>query len=348
MNKQLVVLDPLGAKNGMERWHLNFFALASKLYKITILSNYQSAIATRFFTYEKGNRAGSIRSILKMALSIRRIKADHILLAHYGEALNTLLFIPAILNFSVRKRYLLVHDAESTLKSERGLLRSILERRAQKVLLSFFKNIVVHNEQLRSHFPKHRVMYVPLPPAAASAKEANKVKDRTGKFVSWGFMKKSKNFEFIIELSKAVPACTFHIYGTFINDEYRNSFLELLNANQTPNLHFFEGFLEEDKVSNLVASYDAVLLPYLFVTNSGILQTNADYDALSITSDLPAFVACNDLSINLPLNVNAWRDALVRLDAQRLAAERQRVQEGVANRRSHFLKQLAQLGTHAG
>lgn len=339
--KKLLLVDPLGAANGMRRWHENFHLLASKVFAVRMLSNYHSGITTKAFSYDKTKKIGSVASIAKLAGSAPSQPADLVWLAHYGESLNTLLFLPALLRFSRRKRYLMIHDAVSTLRSERPGLRNRLTRFADKCLLAAFDKLIVHNKNLVGRFPGKEVLYLPLPPREAGGETL--ASPPTHRYLFWGFLKRSKNVEFILQLAATMPDRIFDVYGSFINSEYKKEFLAGIEAVKAPNVNFVERFLDEETVGDLLRGYDAVLLPYTFITNSGILQTNADHGVISVTSDLPNFAACSDISVNLKLDTEVWKQYLQGLNENRIRKERKRLYVANRERLNDFLTRLQRL-----
>ncbi|MET0464114.1 MAG: hypothetical protein ABW007_13210 [Chitinophagaceae bacterium] len=342
MKKKILLIDPVGRTRGMERWHQNFFALTSKVFRVEIFGNYDSDFVRQKFIYDKDKKGASLRSIFSFAFARLPKDADRVVLAHYGESLNTLLFLPAILRYKRNQRFLLIHDAVSTLKNERKGIRSKMGHFANKLLMKAFDNLIVHNKSVSELFPGKSVTFLPLPPAISSH-AAVKV-PATGSYIFWGFIKRSKNVEFVIDLASRMPEKTFDVYGTFINEEYKAAFNERVKTLEVKNLRFYEFFIPESEVDEVLSRYDAVLMPYTFITNSGILQTNADYCAVSVTSDLAAFKVCSDISINLPLEVEIWKDWLASLDSERLLAEKTRITLGNEKRASDFIEGLKQLG----
>ena len=336
--KKILLIDPVGRSRGMERWHENFSNLVISRFDLTILGNYHSALVKKSFTYDKEKKLSSVWSILKFALRPTFKSVDKIAIAHYGESMNTLLFLPAVLRYRKNKRYLLIHDVESTLKSERKGLRNRLTKMADKILFSFFDKLIVHNANVGSLFPGKEAFDMPLPPTIFP--ELMEHKSSTDKYIFWGFIKRSKNVEFIFDLARIMPYKTFDIYGTFINEEYKTAFLTILEGEKLANLNFFETYVDEKEIGNLLSKYDAVLMPYTFITNSGILQTNADYCAVSITSDLPAFRACSDISVNLGLNTAVWKTYLDALTVTQIDHEKKKILVSNAKRVSEFKERL--------
>ncbi len=340
--EKLLLIDLLGRANGMERWHYNFLKLTNDIAKVKIFSNYScSPQVVQKFVFEKAKKFKSISSILLFGLFFSPKKFNRIIFAHYGEAFNTLLFLPAILKCKREQRFLLIHDATSTLKKERSSFRNWITVFFDKFLFSLFNNLIIHNPETAGNFSSKRKIYLPLPPAINSVPAEKR--SLTGKFVFWGFLKKTKNAEFIIDLAKIMPDKKFDIYGTFINNEYKEEFLEYFHKNALPNVAFYEKFIAEEEVAKLIIEYDAVLLPYTFITNSGILQMNADQGVVSITSDLPSFRLCSDISVNIKLVVYEWKGFIDRMDAEKFNELKKRVVNANQKRKDEFQKRFKTL-----
>ena len=85
----MIVIDHLGREQGMERWHQNFYGLATAVCKdLKIYSNYNSAHSIRKFYFSKKYRVKSILSILWFNIQYRPGSETHAILAHYGDSFN--------------------------------------------------------------------------------------------------------------------------------------------------------------------------------------------------------------------------------------------------------------------
>ena len=336
----MIVIDHLGREQGMERWHSNFYRLASEVFKdLKIYSNYNSEYSFRKFHFSKQYRVKSVLSILWFNITHRPGSETHVLLAHYGDSFNTILYLPALLKYTRRKRFLLLHDAESTIKKERIWLLQWVNAVFDFILFNCFDQIIVHNSWKPDFLHGKQFFYLPLPPGPASILPGP-VLVPTQRFLCWGFIKKSKNIEFILQLAKLMPDSTFEIYGSFLSKKYRQEFLDYFNREGGGNIRFTEVFLQEGEIEGLLQQFDAVLLPYTFINNSGILQANADFGAVTITSSLPLFEECNDISVNLPLDIHTWKSFLVSLDAEKIGMLKQKIEVSNQVKMKIFVQQL--------
>ena len=324
----------------MERWHQNFYGLATAVCKdLKIYSNYNSAHSIRKFYFSKKYRVKSILSILWFNIQYRPGSETHAILAHYGDSFNTILYLPALLKYSRKKRFLLLHDAESTIKKERVWMLQWLNAIFDFVLFNCFDQIIIHNSWKPDFLKGKHFFYLPLPPGPAISLPLPPMQQKK-RYLCWGFIKKSKNIEFMLQLAKLMPDYEFEICGSFLSKKYRQEFLGYFNREGGANIRFTEIFLQEAEVESLLQQFDAVLLPYTFINNSGILQANADFGAVTITSNLPLFVECNDIAVNLPLDIHIWKSFLLSLDTEKIVMLKQKIAGSNKEKIKMFVHQL--------
>lgn len=159
--------------------------------------------------------------------------------------------------------------------------------------------VIVHTHQmhdfLRTAFPTHaeKIMMIPhgmyIPPFT---KKAPRPRELRGKKVIgfFGFLAPHKNVEAVIDALAQLPAdYAALVAGEATDQNYAQLLHQRAVEKGVSSRIRWEGFVPEERMSDVFSWIDVVIFPYTRVTESGILHLALGRKKIVLTSKLPAF-----------------------------------------------------------
>lgn len=108
----------------------------------------------------------------------------------------------------------------------------------------------------------------------------------------FGFIKKTKGHDLLINASKSLDKNVLILVAGGVQSEHDRPFLGTLQDQPLSNIRYY-GFVHEDEIPLILNSTDIMVLPYREITQSGVLNWSLAYQIPTITSDLPFFKEIN-------------------------------------------------------
>lgn len=222
---------------------------------------------------------------LKLQSLIKRQQPDIIYFEYFGVPLLHLL-TPVF--FNKNKVVFAIHDVKQHYKMDYGKMKTIYF----DYILKRFKNFQVFSESqltlFRERFPGKNVFMANL---YLKDFGPGKLKPRAKKkvnFLFFGIIRKNKGIHLIIkafnEIAKYRNDFTVTIAGNAKDwDEYAKD----IEDPSVFNLMIRK--IKNEEVPDLMVNADYILLPYLDVTQSGVLLTAYNYNLPAIATDFPGF-----------------------------------------------------------
>ena len=181
--------------------------------------------------------------------------------------------------------------ATHNVKTPKGAHHEMLARYFMKQLLNHFQNFQVFSKNqrdyLKSMVSNKNVLYAPL-----TLKDYGHKGERTEKrinFLSFGHIRHYKRVDLLIKAAQQLYEDTdvdlkVTIAGNCPEWEKYN---KLIMYNHLFDLHI--GFIKDEKVPELFANADYLILPYQDLAQSGAITVSFNYNVPVIASDIPQF-----------------------------------------------------------
>ena len=303
MTKQVYLVDLIGVHTGMHYYHNAFCELFDKNgdVEIAVLSNYDHQLHRAFFPYLfNGNMVSKALKLLfafvKLALFLSIHRRSCFVYLSFGNRIDRLFMLLARIG---GKRFILdIHDLYDTSKeSSNSCKRSVLKR-VQRI-----KKVIIHSEKVQQQLdsfgysgdvilvPHFRYNFESIP-----KEERNDVTDLFDRnkinLLFFGHIRKSKGIKELFKLingiedTKVQNAIHLVILGSDTNQCIDRFVLRISNKVSSNVL------LRKVSDSEMQSAYlhaDYVLLPYLSISQSGVLESAISYRKPVMVSDLPFF-----------------------------------------------------------
>ena len=158
---------------------------------------------------------------------------------------------------------------------------------------------VTKDKVARQGVEKSRIVVTPQGCNSPIFMDKNECKKKIGldpnkKIVTiFGFIRRSKGHDLLIEASKHLKNTIVLIAGDIRSQEESKGYLEELRRTATDET-LFTGFVEEDNIPVILNATDVMVLPYRRIAESAVLDWSLAYRIPTITSDLPYFREINE------------------------------------------------------
>ena len=303
MTKQVYLVDLIGVHTGMHYYHNAFCELFDKNgdVEIAVLSNYDHQLHRAFFPYLfNGNMVSKALKLLfafvKLALFLSIHRRSYFVYLSFGNRIDRLFMLLARIG---GKRFILdIHDLYDTSKeSSNSCKRSVLKR-VQRI-----KKVIIHSEKVQQQLdsfgysgdvilvPHFRYNFESIP-----KEERNDVTDLFDRkkinLLFFGHIRESKGIKELFKLIngiediKAQRSINLVVVGSDTNQCFERFDLRIRNKVSSNKL------LRKISDSEMQSAYsyaDYVLLPYLSISQSGVIESAISYRKPVMVSDLPFF-----------------------------------------------------------
>lgn len=222
---------------------------------------------------------------LKLQALIKRQQPDIVYFEYFGVPL---LHVLTPLYHKKHKVVFAIHDVKQHYKMDYGKMKTIYF----DYILKRFKNFQVFSDSqlalFRERFPEKNVFMANL---YLKDFGPGKLKPRPGKkinFLFFGIIRKNKGIDLILrafnEIAKYRNDFTVTIAGNTKDwDEYAK------NIEDPSIFNLIIRKIKNEEIPDLMVNADYILLPYLDVTQSGVLLTAYNYNLPAIATDFPGF-----------------------------------------------------------
>lgn len=241
-------------------------------------------------------------SWLKFVYAVCRHKPEVIILnwAHPVHAIHYLLFIFLFRLFLRSQIILIVHNVEPHESFPGALLLN-------RLVMQSADRVIVHSQEEKTKalrlYPrvKFQKLFMPLFDFFPAAKK--EVEPEPDTFLFFGIIRKYKGLEILLSalaLAKAKnPQIKLLVAGEFMFAEDRRSCLELIRRlGLEINLQLIDRYINENEIPELFARAQAVVFPFISVTQSASLALAFAYQKAVLVSDLPAFAELVQSGVN--------------------------------------------------
>ena len=303
MTKQVYLVDLIGVHTGMHYYHNAFCELFDKNgdVEIAVLSNYDHQLHRAFFPYLfNGNMVSKALKLLfafvKLALFLSIHRRSYFVYLSFGNRIDRLFMLLARIG---GKRFILdIHDLYDTSKeSSNSCKRSVLKR-VQRI-----KKVIIHSEKVQKQLdsfgysgdvisvPHFRYNFESIP-----KEKQNDVTDLFDRnkinLLFFGHIRESKGIKELFKLIngiediKAQRSINLVVVGSDTNQCFERFDLRIRNKVSSNKL------LRKISDSEMQSAYsyaDYVLLPYLSISQSGVIESAISYRKPVMVSDLPFF-----------------------------------------------------------
>jgi len=303
MTKQVYLVDLIGVHTGMHYYHNAFCELLDKNgdVEIAVLSNYDHQSHRAFFPYLfNGNMVSKALKLLfafvKLALFILIYRKSYFIYQSFGNRIDTLFML---LGWIGGNRFILdIHDLyDPSKESSDSCKRSVLKR-VQRI-----KKVIIHSEKIQKQLdsfgysgdvilvPHFRYNFESIP-----KEERNDVTDLFDRkkinLLFFGHIRESKGIKELFKLingisdTKVQNAIHLVIVGSDTNQCIDRFDLRISNKVSS---NMLLRKVSDSEMQNAYSHADYVLLPYLSISQSGVIESAISYRKPVVVSDLPFF-----------------------------------------------------------
>lgn len=300
MSKRVYIVDLIGNHSGMHYYHEAFSAQFSDQddVEVSALSNYNAINSRKFFPYlYSGSTLSKIMKVIycwfKLALFMIRNRNCFFVYEFFGRKLD-LLFLP--LRKLAKDRFILdIHDLYDISTADQTLNTKIDRKIIQ------LKKVIIHSEKVAGqlkglNYPGSMVQvphfhYVELPQTTNTSEEIDRLFDeqRTN-LLFFGHIRRSKGIKELTSL-----------FNNIMSEELLNK-VHLIIAGNDPD-QLCEKFplnasvshamllrkISDEELDQLFTQADGVLLPYIEISQSGVLEMAIKYRKPLLCSNLVFF-----------------------------------------------------------
>lgn len=252
---------------------INFFSTANDIEVIPIVQKFKYRHPKMLFFY------------LSLLRTVKKTRPDIIYFEYFGVPLLHL-FTPFFL--PSKKIVFAIHDVQQHYKMDFGRMKALYFDYIMKAFSNFQVFSKSQLKLFQKKFPSKNVFVGSLCLKNFGSGEAVKAEGAKKHFLFFGIIRRNKGIELIIkafnEISKKRSDFTITIAGDAKNWEIYDALI------QNPNNYNLKiRKIETNEIPNLMMSADYLLLPYLDVTQSGVLLTAYNYNLPVIASNFPGF-----------------------------------------------------------
>ncbi len=303
MKKQVYLVDLIGVHTGMHYYHNAFCELFETDINIelTVLSNYAKNTDRVFFPYlYSGNLISKIVKLLfafvKLAIFILIHRKSYFIYQLFGNR-EDILFM--FLGFIGGNRFILdIHDLHDTSTERPDLFKHLVIKCVKRI-----KKVIIHSEKVQKQLsacgyvgdvmlvPHFRYNFKSIPKDEQNEVtrlfHPNKIN-----LLFFGHIRESKGIKELFKLlngiqnSKLQQAINLVIVGSDTNQCIDKFDLRLCNE---VGVNMLLRKVSDSEMQSAYSCADYVLLPYLSISQSGVLESAISYRKPVLTSDLPFF-----------------------------------------------------------
>jgi glycosyltransferase involved in cell wall biosynthesis len=305
--KSIAIVDPVGAKAGMDWYDLQLLEAFSEIgWHAYLFSNIKHANEPfevfNVFNNAKDRGLKSLLKILKglfLSQKFIRKKRIRIVVLHVFRSDWLELLFSYVFYQSGVKVCLIIHDIKSLDTSQNAFMRQFL-------LSHFHHYKVVHNEYSRTELIKamgkkeDNSIYVI--PHGDFTRMIEKLRDDSGvvtlnpyssvaiNLLFFGQVKKVKGLDILLEaMTMLDDSFKLTIAGKSRDDSMKNYSEIITRLQKKGSLEIISRHVTDSERDFLMRNCDAVILPYRQIYQSGVLLMAMSYGKSVIASDLPAF-----------------------------------------------------------
>ncbi|MGJ1537742.1 glycosyltransferase family 4 protein [Sphingobacterium multivorum] len=221
---------------------------------------------------------------LRLLNTIRSLHADVIYFEYFGVPILHLL-TPLYLN--VKNIVFAIHDVEQHYKMEYGKLKTLYF----EYIIKRFRHFQVFSESqltlFRKKYPNKEVVSANLYLKDFGKATQTRNEDKIN-FIFFGIIRKNKGLDILIESFNRIGLHRDDFTVTVAGDaKYWEYYKELIKDESHYNLIIRK--IDNSEIANLLVGAHYIILPYLDVTQSGVLLTAYNYCLPAIASDLEGF-----------------------------------------------------------
>lgn len=222
---------------------------------------------------------------IKLIASIRRERADIIYFEYFGVPIFHLL-TPKFLN--INKIVIAIHDVEQHYKMEYGKVKALYF----DFILRKFKHFQVFSEAqlqlFRSKYPNKNVFEAKLYLKDFGTPTVEKIPGQKVNFLFFGIIRANKGLDLMIAAFE-VLAKKRSDFSITIAGDCRNWSMYDQMIKRKENYQLIIRKIANEEIPNLFTTANYLMLPYIDVTQSGVLLTSYNYNLPAIASDLEGF-----------------------------------------------------------
>jgi len=303
MTKQVFLVDLIGVHTGAHYYNNSFCELFDKGdgINVAVLSNYSHNLSRVFFPYLfNGNVVLKALKLLfafvKLTLFILIYRKSYFIYQSFGNRIDTLFML---LGWIGGNRFILdVHDLYDTSKvNSNSCKRSVINK------LKSINKVIIHSEKVQKQLvslgysgdvilvPHFRYNFELIP-----KEERNDVTDLFDRkkinLLFFGHIRESKGIKELFKLIngiediKAQRSINLVVVGSDTNQCFERFDLHISNK---VNLNKLLRKVSDSEMQSAYSYADYVMLPYLSISQSGVLESAISYRKPVLASDLPFF-----------------------------------------------------------